>query len=526
MNMKLALFIFICFIISFISSCSSATNGTVDWWCARTPYNQTCNHYVVKDNPSSGPLSINQFLDMTVLASIDEARMVLKQTQEIESKYPNVPGKSLWRSCVEYFDGIVYTLNMILNHTRNPTPLDVQTWISGGLTYISMCKEGFELISMTNTGLPTLSTNLTELLLNSLNISAVIRGGNNTHGIADWNFIHEYNLSDLAEDKPDVVVAQDGSGDFTKIQEAINSRWDKRQEGKRFVIYIKAGVYEEYVMIEKEVWDITIFGDGINQTIITGDKHLGGDVINTINAGDLKTTSTFQVWGYGFIARDITFRNTAGAELEQAVAFLSNSDKSAFYHCSFEGYQDTLYTFSNTQFYKECQIYGTVDFIFGSSLAVFQDCEIFFRIPRAHGGGLVATAQGREHDNDANGYSFQGCKIMAGEDLKPVIDQYPKAYLGRPWRSHAVTVFMQSFLDNLVDPEGWLGFNGNNKTGYYGEYKNYGPGSSTDHRVTWPGYHVIKNKKTAKRFTIENYINGNDWLPKTGVPFTPGLYNL
>ncbi|GKG23935.1 putative pectinesterase, catalytic, partial [Tanacetum coccineum] len=129
---------------------------------------------------------------------------------------------------------------------------------------------------MTNTGLPTISTNLTKLLLNSLNISARIRGGNNiyTHGIADWNFSHEYNLTDLAEDKPDVVVAQDGSGDFTTIQEAVDSSWGKRQEGKRFVIYVKAGVYEEYVTIKKEVWDITIFGYGINQTIITGDRHL------------------------------------------------------------------------------------------------------------------------------------------------------------------------------------------------------------------------------------------------------------
>ncbi|GJT87815.1 putative pectinesterase, catalytic [Tanacetum coccineum] len=80
----------------------------------------------------------------------------------------------------------------------------------------------------------------------------------------EWNFIHEYNMSDFAEDKADVVVAQDGSGDFTKIQEAINAWWNKRQEGKRYVTYVKAGVYEEYVTTGKEVWDITIFGDEIN----------------------------------------------------------------------------------------------------------------------------------------------------------------------------------------------------------------------------------------------------------------------
>ncbi|GJY30009.1 putative reverse transcriptase domain-containing protein [Tanacetum coccineum] len=135
--------------------------------------------------------------------------------------------------------------------------------------------------------------------------------------------------TDILGNHPNVTISlhirfwgcyKDGLGDFTTIQEAVDSSWGKRQEGKKFVIYVKAGVDEEYVTKKKEVWDITIFGDGINQTIIT------------------------EVWGFGFIARDITFRNTAGAELGQAVAFLSSSDKSAFYHCSFEGYQDTLYT--------------------------------------------------------------------------------------------------------------------------------------------------------------------------------------
>nr|GEZ57328.1 pectinesterase 2-like [Tanacetum cinerariifolium] len=110
---------------------------------------------------------------------------------------------------------------------------------------------------------------------------------------------------------------------------------------------------------------------------------------------------------------------------------------------------------------------------------------------------------------------------MAGEDLKPIIDQYPKAYLGRPWHLGAVTVYMQSFLDDLVDPEGWLEWDGDSATAYYGEYENYGPGSSTDHRVNWT--HVIKDVETAKIYTVENYINGNDWIPITGVPFTPGL---
>ncbi|KAI3428967.1 Pectinesterase [Psidium guajava] len=101
-------------------------------------------------------------------------------------------------------------------------------------------------------------------------------------------------------------------------------------------------------------------GDGIGKTIITGSKSVGGGSTTFKSA-------TVAVVGDGFVARDITFRNTAGAANHQAVALRSGSDLSVFYKCSFEGYQDTLYVHSERQFYRECDIYGTVDFIFGNA---------------------------------------------------------------------------------------------------------------------------------------------------------------
>nr|GEU30506.1 putative pectinesterase, catalytic [Tanacetum cinerariifolium] len=260
----------------------------------------------------------------------------------------------------------------------------------------------------------------------------------------DWNFNDEYNLSNLALERPDVVVAKDGSGNYETIQEAVNSAGKGRQ-GKRYVIYVKAGVYEENVKILHQMEYIEMYGDGIHKTIVTGDRTFG-------RYGDLKKTATFQVWGRGFIARDMTFRNTAGPEGQQAVALLSASDQSVFYRCS-----------------------------------------------------------------------IQGCKITAAADLKPVIGEYSKAFLGRPWFPHASTVYMQSFIDDLVDPRGWLDNQGYKKTTYYGEYNNYGPGSSTNKRVKWHGYHVIKDPKIAGLFTVSKFISGHQWLPETGVPFTPGL---
>nr|XP_043633753.1 pectinesterase-like [Erigeron canadensis] len=543
MTLKVSLLIK-CFIITliFIFSFSSAvattttTTGSINWWCTQTPHYQTCSHYVADHNISSATISAKEFLDITVKAAIDEARVVLKRSQKIESKYPyNARGKSSWRNCVEYFDGIVFTLNEVLDHRLKPTPHNIQTWLSAGLTYITMCENEFKLINMTNNILPTISVNLKELLLNSLAISVVIRRASTNNiipngGLVNQNISNKNTLSTyLAQDEPDVVVAQDGSGDFNTIQEAVNSA-DSRRRSDRFVIYVKAGTYNEQVIIPKEVQYITMYGDGINQTIVSGDRNLGANNLRTMSSQYLQDTATFlwfiwiaEVWSRGFMARDMTFRNTAGSELHQAVALLSGSDQSVVYRCSIEGYQDTLYTTQYTQFYKDCKIFGTVDFIFGDAQAVFQDCDIFVRKPYPHG-GLVVTSHGRTFENESTGYSLQGCKIVAGDDLKPIIGQIKPSFLGRPWRPYARTIFMQSFLDDIIDPQGWLDDQGYYETLYYGEYQNNGPGSSTDNRVNWPGYHIIVDQDTANEYTVANFISGNDWLPATGVPFTPGLY--
>jgi pectinesterase len=108
------------------------------------------------------------------------------------------------------------------------------------------------------------------------------------------------------------------------------------------------------------------------------------------------------VSGDRFIAVDVTFRNTAGPKKHQAVALRNNADLSTFYRCSFEGYQDTLYVHSLRQFYRECEIHGTVDFIFGNAAAVFQSCNLFARKPMANQ-KIAFTAQGRSDPNQNTG---------------------------------------------------------------------------------------------------------------------------
>ncbi|XP_014495621.1 pectinesterase [Vigna radiata var. radiata] len=313
-----------------------------------------------------------------------------------------------------------------------------------------------------------------------------------------------------------VVVSQDGSGNFTTINDAIAAAPNNSAASDGyFLIFVTGGVYQEYVSIAKNKKYLMMVGDGINQTIITGDHNVV-DNFTTFNS------ATFAVVAQGFVAVNITFRNTAGPSKHQAVAVRNGADLSTFYSCSFEGYQDTLYTHSLRQFYRECDIYGTVDFIFGNAAVVFQTCNMYPRLPLS-GQFNAITAQGRTDPNQNTGTSIQNATIKAAADLAPVVGSV-NTYLGRPWKEYSRTVYMQSFMDSLINPAGWHEWSGDFAltTLYYAEYNNTGPGSSTQNRVTWSGYHVI-NVTDAVNFTVSNFLDGDSWLPATGVPYTSGL---
>ncbi|KAK7269669.1 hypothetical protein RIF29_22403 [Crotalaria pallida] len=314
-----------------------------------------------------------------------------------------------------------------------------------------------------------------------------------------------------------VVVSQDGSGNFTTINDAIAAAPNNTNSSSGyFMIVINAGVYQEYVSIDKNKKYLMLVGAGINQTIITGNHNVGDGNFTTFNS------ATFAVVAQGFVAVNITFRNTAGPSKAQAVALRSGADMSTFYSCSFEAYQDTLYTHSLRQFYRECDIYGTVDYIFGNAAVVFQNCNLFPRLP-LQGQFNTITAQGRTDPSQNTGTSIQNATIKPASDLAPKVGTV-QTYLGRPWKEYSRTVFMQSFMDSFINPAGWHDWNGTFalSTLYYAEYNNTGPGSNTTNRVTWSGYHVI-NATDAANFTVSNFLSGDNWIPQTGVPYLSGL---
>ncbi|AQK93034.1 pectinesterase [Zea mays] len=315
-----------------------------------------------------------------------------------------------------------------------------------------------------------------------------------------------------------VTVDQSGAGNFTTIGDAVAAA-PRNLNGSTgyYVVYVLAGVYEENVVVPKHSKYIMLVGDGIGQTVVTGNRSV-------VDGWTTFQSATFAVVGQGFVAVNMTFRNTAGPAKHQAVAFRSGADLSAYYGCSFEAYQDTLYTHSLRQFYRGCDIYGTVDYVFGNAAVVFQGCTFYSRLPM-QGQCNTVTAQGRSDPNQNTGTSIQGCSLVAAPELAANTAFTTLSYLGRPWKNFSRTVVMESYVGALVDPSGWMPWSGDFalSTLYYAEYNNTGPGADTSRRVAWPGFHVLGDGTDAGNFTVSSMVLGENWLPQTGVPFTSGL---
>ncbi|WJX57203.1 pectinesterase [Trifolium repens] len=406
--------------------------------------------------------------------------------------------------CLKLFENTIFHLNRTLeglnNSNKTCSPHDAQTWLTTSLTNIETCKSGALELNAQDFNF-IVQTNVIEMIRNILAINMYFMKHNketNEGLFPSWFSRHEKNL--LQTNSPikfNLVVAKDGSGHFKTVQAALDAA-AKRKFKTRFVIHVKKGVYRENIEVAVHNDNIMLVGDGMQNTIITSSRSVQGGFTTYSSA-------TAGIDGLHFIACDITFQNTAGPHKGQAVALRSASDLSVFYRCAISGYQDTLMTHAQRQFYRQCYIYGTVDFIFGNAAVVFQNCNIFARKP-LDGQANMITAQ----------YLL---------DLKPVVDKY-NTFLGRPWQQYSRVMVMKTFMDTLVSPLGWSPWGDTDfaqDTLYYAEYENYGPGSSTKERVKWPGYHVITNANEASKFTVTGLLAGPRWLATTTVPFTSGL---
>ncbi|CAK9138953.1 unnamed protein product [Ilex paraguariensis] len=222
------------------------------------------------------------------------------------------------------------------------------------------------------------------------------------------------------------------------------------------------------------------------------------------------------------MAKDIGFENTAGAINQQAVAIRVSADRSIFFNCQMDGYQDTVYAHAYRQFYRDCTISGTIDFIFGDPRAVFQNCKLIIRKPLDNQACMV-TAQGREYEPAPTGIVLQNCHITA--DPEYFTAKMPiKSYLGRPWKMYSRTIIMHSKIDAIIDPEGWSPWQDTwaLDTCWYAEFGNIGAGAGRTDRVRWPGIKKITPDEAAS-FTPSKFIEGETWVPLTGVAYVPGM---
>jgi pectinesterase len=295
-----------------------------------------------------------------------------------------------------------------------------------------------------------------------------------------------------------IVVAKDGSGKFTSVQAALNAI--PANNTKPVEIYVKKGIYKEVITLPAGKDHVTLTGEDKDQTIITYDNHTGtispkGDIINTF------TSATFFIQASDFKAGNLTFQNNAGFTAGQAVAVFAFGDKLAFNNCRFLGFQDVLFCSgpNSRQFYRNCYIEGTTDFIFGPATVVFQNCHIHSK-KNSH---VTAASTPQDHPY---GFVFIDCKLTADTGLNGVT-------LGRPWRPYSRVTYIRCEMGSHIIPEGWNNWKNtaNEQTARYAEYKSTGPGAQPLLRAKWSKQ---LSGDEVKAYTIKNILSGIDnWMP-------------
>jgi pectinesterase len=292
-----------------------------------------------------------------------------------------------------------------------------------------------------------------------------------------------------------IIVAPDGSGNYTKVQDAFNAIPTGNKD--TILIYVKKGIYKERLVLDTRKDFVKLVGENKENTILTFDNHAGlklpnGDTINTW------TSASFFIYADNFSAENITFQNNAGFTAGQSVAVFANGNRLAFYNCNFKGFQDVLFCSGtgSKQFYKDCYIEGTTDFIFGPATAVFENCLIHSK-KNSH---VTAASTPREIPF---GFVFINCRLVADSIIN-------KVSLGRPWQPFASVTYIHCYLGKHIIDEGWNNWRnpGNEKTVRYAEYKNYGPAADPSKRVKWI---TQLTDEQVKKFNPQNIFG--DWKP-------------
>jgi pectinesterase len=310
-----------------------------------------------------------------------------------------------------------------------------------------------------------------------------------------------------------ITVSKDGSGDFISVQEAVDSITSDSE-----TIFIKNGIYKERVEITRD--NITIIGEDVENTIITMDCGAFMTMEDGSKCGTFRSY-TFFIFADNFSAYNITFENSAGfgKEVGQAIALYAEGDRLTFKNCRILGHQDTLFTgplpltekqpggfvgptefaprVAGHQLYEDCFISGEVDFIFGSAICYFKNCELY-ALNRNEEVNAYYTAPST-YENQQYGYVFESCNFTGNCPDRSV-------YISRPWRIHAKTVLLNCRLSSQIIETGYHDWNKpeSHDTCYYAEYNCTGDGYLPDKR---PGYIHQLSSEEAAGYTKERVLN-------------------
>ncbi|CAI5942520.1 unnamed protein product [Closterium sp. NIES-65] len=275
---------------------------------------------------------------------------------------------------------------------------------------------------------------------------------------------------------------------------------------KGAVIYVRAGVYEEQVRVRQD--RVVLVGEGHMRTVIRAGR-------NQAEGTPLMDTATLSIYGSNFVGMGLGVENTAGPQGKQAVAARSDGDKTAFYHCRFSGYQDTLFAQEGRHYYSHCLIEGTTDFIFGHAAAVFYRCAL---VARPSPEPVYVAASGRASASEGTGFVFIRSEVK-GSEPGTQASQQGRVYLARPWGMYARTVFIESRMSSVVNAEGWAAWHGrpSSRSPFFAEYGSHGPGAAEGRRAAWVQPKVL-TKEQLKKFWPGRFIRWHTWKNQTRIP--------
>jgi pectin methylesterase-like acyl-CoA thioesterase len=323
--------------------------------------------------------------------------------------------------------------------------------------------------------------------------------------------------------QPDVykIVKQGGTigvdCNYTTITAAFNDV-PSGYTGHWF-IFVTEGTYYEKPLLAAGKINVVLIGQNRDNTILTYDDYAGNNrTTNGVLSNGTNTSYSVAIDAADFQAQNITFQNTSnayapGVTSAQAVALRVNGDRQSYYNCKMLGYQDTYYTQGGLTgpdrlYHKNCLIAGSVDFIFGRDVALFDSCEIYCN---RQGGVLTAGATEAGY---SYGYVFLNSYLVSTAAGDTGVDKKPMTtfYLGRPWQSSPKTVYINCWEQGTVNAAGWTTMGPN--PSLYAEYGCYGAGAAFRPvmNVAWPGANQPSTltDQQAATYTIANIFSKNN----------------